>query len=267
MGDKKVLYFTRHTVYTLNALPSPLKPLKGPSLSDQVMVEIGEKGGFAVDCTRNGEVFDGDLSTYGAFVFFSSGSLQQLMGTESTQGSPSISERGKARFFQALVEGAGFVGLRNAVSCSQDIIGCSYNGHAPTQEGRMVVKSPNFPGLENAAESFAIRDPWYTFKAFKKDTHVILAQDTEVAKKAEVPPERQEMHQKILRPPYPATWARVNGKSRVFYTSMGNFDETWTNPIFQEMMLGAIGWTMGLVDADVSPNIDWATPQANQTQW
>ena len=131
----------------------------------------------------------------------------------------------------------------------------------------MVVKSPNFPGLENAAESFWIRDPWYTFKAFKKDTHVILAQDTEVAKKAEVPSERQEMHQKIMRPPYPATWARVNGKSRVFYTSMGNFDETWTNPIFQEMMLGAIRWTMGLVDADVSPNIDEATPQANQTEW
>ena len=114
MGDKKVLYFTRHTVYTLNALPGPLKPLKGPSLSDQVMVEIGEKGGFTVDCTRNGEVFDGDLSAYGAFVFFSSGSLQQLMGTESTQGSPPISERGKARFFRrwSKVPGSWGFGMR-----------------------------------------------------------------------------------------------------------------------------------------------------------
>jgi hypothetical protein len=59
----------------------------------------------------------------------------------------------------------------------------------------------------------------------------------------------------------------MNGESRVFYSSMGNFDETWTDPVFQEMLLGAIRWTTGAVDADITPNIDAATPQAEQLQW
>ena len=48
---------------------------------------------------------------------------------------------------------------------------------------------------------------------------------------------------------------------------MGNFDETWNHPIFQDILLGAISWTMGSVDADVSPNIDEVTPQANRVHW
>ncbi len=37
----KVLYFTRHCVYTPQSLPTPLKPLDGQSLSDRVLIEFG----------------------------------------------------------------------------------------------------------------------------------------------------------------------------------------------------------------------------------
>ncbi|MBI3946058.1 MAG: ThuA domain-containing protein [Armatimonadetes bacterium] len=267
LRNNKVLYFTRHTVYTIGALPSPLKPLEGPNLSDEVLTEIGKRAGFEVECTRNGEVFDGDLSQYGGFVFFTSGSMKQLMAPESTQGSPPISERGAENFYAALKAGAGFVAFRNAMSCSEEILGISYNGHAPTQNGRMIVTSPDFPGMRGAGESFIIRDPWYTFKNYQKDLHVVLVLDTELAKTAQIRPEQARMHEKMSRPDFPSTWARLYGNSRVFYTSMGNFDETWKDPIFQNMVQGAISWTLGTVDFDPVPNIDQAAPHANQTSW
>jgi hypothetical protein len=68
------------------------------------------------------------------------------------------------------------------------------------------------------------------------------------------------------RPSFPATWARMHGKGRVFYTSMGHREDVWTNPIFQQIVLGGIAWALGNVEADVTPNIATVTPKANETR-
>jgi type 1 glutamine amidotransferase len=66
------------------------------------------------------------------------------------------------------------------------------------------------------------------------------------------------------RPPFPATWARLQGQGRVFYTSMGHFESVWTSDVFQQVVLGGLSWALKRVDADVTPNIDRVTPRANQ---
>ena len=66
------------------------------------------------------------------------------------------------------------------------------------------------------------------------------------------------------RPPYPATWARMHGNGRVFYTSMGHREDVWVNPVFQEVLTGGINWAVKNVDADVDPNIIKTTPKANE---
>ena len=68
------------------------------------------------------------------------------------------------------------------------------------------------------------------------------------------------------RASFPATWARVQGKGRVFYTSMGHREDVWTNPRFQRILLGGLGWAARNVDADVKPNIDSATPGYREIQ-
>jgi hypothetical protein len=65
------------------------------------------------------------------------------------------------------------------------------------------------------------------------------------------------------RPPYPATWAHPYGKGRAFYTSMGHREDVWTNPVFQQVLLGGLNWAVGNVQADVTPNLKTATPQAS----
>lgn len=65
------------------------------------------------------------------------------------------------------------------------------------------------------------------------------------------------------RPSYPATWAHTYGKGRVFYTNMGHREDVWTNPVFQQILLGGINWAVGNVNAAVRPNLHSVTPQAD----
>ena len=43
--------------------------------------------------------------------------------------------------------------------------------------------------------------------------------------------------------------------ARVFYTSMGHREDVWTNPLFQQVLLGGLSWAAGNVEADVKPNL------------
>ena len=97
------------------------------------------------------------------------------------------------------------------------MIGAEFTGHGSQQKVTMKIVSPDFPGLKGLGDSFAMLEEWYTFHKFLPDLHVILVQET------------KGMHDSLYqRPPYPATWARMCGKGRVFYTSMGHREDVWT---------------------------------------
>ena len=96
-------------------------------------------------------------------------------------------------------------------------------------------------------------EEWYSFKDYRDDLHVILAQETDgMAKTAG--------DSVYNRPAFPATWARMHGKGRVFYTSMGHREDVWTNPVFQSMLEGGLKWALREVDFDATPNVKKATP-------
>ena len=38
----------------------------------------------------------------------------------------------------------------------------------------------------------------------------------------------------------------------------------WQSDFFQNLLVGGLAWTLGNVDADVTPNIDKVTPKANE---
>jgi len=255
---QKLLYFTRNCLHE----HEPVRPRDGGlSLSDKLLIEWGKTADFEVDCSKDGRVFDGDLDQYDTIVFYTSGTCNDLMTKPSTQKTPPISPRGKKRLFGAFAAGTGFVGIHSAISLSPQLIGSGYSGHGTPQDGTMLVTSPNFPGAGRLGKSFSLFEEWFTFQGLHEDLHVILAQDTDVMKQVDPRPRKQELYD---RPPFPATWARQHGKGRVIYTSLGHFNHVWTNRIFQQILLGAVAWTMGNVEADVTPNISKVTPKANQ---
>ena len=110
---------------------------------------------------------------------------------------------------------------------------------------------PKFPGAA-AFDNASFVEEWYSLKNFAPDLRVILAEDNTGME--------GDMYQ---RPPFPQTWARMHGKGRVFYTSMGHREDVWEKPEFQALVVGAMKWSSRQIDADVTPNISHATPGAD----
>ncbi len=259
----KILYFTRSAGYEHSAV-APIDG--GPSVSEKVMTEIAKREGIEVVCTKDGQVFDEPLDQYDVIAFYTCG---DLCGAESKQNTPPMSADGKKRLLSAIEGGKGFVGFhsaadsfhsqggRNEIQTELDpyvaMLGGEFVSHGPQQVATQRVTSPNFPGLKGVGDSFELNEEWYALKNFAKDLHVILVQETEGMK--------GDCYQ---RPPFPATWARLHGKGRVYYTSLGHRHDVWTNPLCQQIVMGGFDWAMGNVDAELTPNLAKVTPKANQ---
>ena len=259
---QKILYYTRSTGYEHTAVRRENGEL---SLSEKALIAMGKQAGFDVNCTKDGRVFDGDLDQYDAFAFYCCG--DQCVVGKRPENKPMTPE-GKVRFLDAVAAGKGFIGFHSGSDAFHShgseidpyvaLLGGEFMGHGTQQSGRLLVATPEFPGLENyKKEVTSDREEWYTFRNVGRDLHVILVQDTAALKK-------EHKRDKFLytRPPYPQTWARKQGKGRVFYTSFGHVHDVWSNAFFQSLVLGGIAWAMGNVEADVSPNIEKVTPGA-----
>jgi len=250
----KVLYYTQSAGFR----HGPVTRKDGQlAFSEKVLTELGQQHGYEVVCTQDGGVFDGDLDQYAAIALYTSGNLTQAKENP-------MSPKGKQRFLDWVAAGGGVIGFHSATDTFRtpkdkidpyiEMIGGEFISHGAQQKAKMRVASPKFPGADKLGKEFELMEEWYALYKFAKDLHVILVQETEEMK-----------GQMYERPPYPATWARMHGKGRVFYTSLGHREDIWTNKeYFHPLVLGALAWATKQVDADVTPNIDQVTPKANQ---
>lgn len=270
---KRILYFTKSSGFEHSVVKRPAKDQL--SHSETILTELGRKHGFEVTCTKDGGVFTPEnLAKYDVFVFFTSGMLTEP-GTDKT---PPMTLAGKAALLEAIQRGKGFVGIHAAndsfhvqpdpadksaryvaygdkVDPYIAMLGGEFIKHGPQQIATNHVVDRKFPGCEELGEDFVGLDEWYTFKDFAKDLHVILVQETKGMKGTD-----------YRRAPFPATWARRQGQGRVFYTSMGHREDVWTNPRFQRILLGGLGWAAGNVKVDVAQNLETVTPGHREIQ-
>jgi type 1 glutamine amidotransferase len=256
-SKRKLLVFTRSQTFEHSCLkreaPDKL------SLLERIVTALGDKHGFEATCTKDGRVFLKDeLAKYDAFLFETTGDLTKEGGDKN----PPMPKEGKQALLDAVASGKGFVGTH----CASDtfhsqgdkidpyiaMVGGEFIVHGAQQKAKMVVNDNKFPGAKDLKD-FDLLEEWYALKNFAPDLHVILAEDSTGMKGG--------MYE---RPDFPATWARNHFKGRVFYSSMGHRDDVWKNPMFQDLLLGAVSWVTRNVDADVRPNIREVTPQADQ---
>jgi type 1 glutamine amidotransferase len=257
---KKILFFTKSSGFQHSVIA---RKGDAPALAERILTEIGKEHGFEVVASKDGRMFDPDkIGQWDAFAFETTGDLTK----SGTDGTPPISADGLKAFFEAIESGKGFVGMH----CASDtfgshrgmgiedpyvkMIGGQFAGHGAQQVATIEVADPTFPGAAGfGTGSFKIEDEWYTQKDWGDDLHVILVQDTKGMK--------GDLYQ---QPSFPETWARMQGKGRVFYTSMGHREDVWENPKYQGLLLGALGWATGKIDYDVTPNVMKVTPDYKQ---
>jgi hypothetical protein len=263
---KRVLFFTKSSGFEHSVIK---RPGEEPSHAEKVLLELSKRHSWEVTHTKDGRLFTPDfLDRFDAFFFYTTGDLT----TPGKDNGHPMTPEGKNAFLEAVRKGKGFIGSHCAADTFHSgpnrfvdygeksdpylqMLGGEFIRHGKQQKARMVCTDPKFPGIAEAgaAAGFELLEEWYSFKDYAKDLRVILAQETEGMLKT-------GGDSVYNRPPYPATWARVHGKGRVFYTSMGHREDVWTNPVFQNILVGGIRWALGEVDADVSPNVEKATP-------
>jgi len=64
-----------------------------------------------------------------------------------------------------------------------------------------------------------------------------------------------------MGPNYPSTWARMQGKGRVFYTSLGHREDVWMSDQFKMIAMAGLAWASGRVDAEVKGNVMEVCPE------
>jgi uncharacterized protein len=258
----KILFFSKSSGYEHSVISWGGSK---PSFADKIFTELGEKNHWTFEFSKDGSKFSpAYLAEFDTVIFYTTGDLT----TTGTDGQPGMTAAGKQALFDYVKGGKGFIGLHSATDTFHSdkdaglvpasdkdayvcMIGAEFLGHGDQQEATNAVTDSKFPGLASAGKSFCFNEEWYALKNFNPDMHVLTVINAPAMK-----------GDQYKRPPYPTTWARKEGKGRVYYTAMGHRDDIWTNPVFQEMLVGAIHWTCGDVKADVSPNFSKVAPGA-----
>jgi type 1 glutamine amidotransferase len=267
---RKILFFSKSSGFEHSVIS-----YKGgqPSFAEKVLSELGGQNRWEFTFSKDGSLFsDSYLAGFDAVMFYTTGDLT----TPGTDGQPAMSLEGKRALLEYVHKGGGFVGTHSASDTFHTgneskkgperylnfrekadpyvrMLGAEFIKHGPQQSAKMRNVDPTFPGLSGIGEGFEMMEEWYSLKDFSEDMHVLLVQESGEMKGIE-----------YQRPPYPATWARMHGKGRVFYTSMGHREDVWTSRTFQEILAGGLRWALGDAKAEVPSNLMKATPDALQ---
>ena len=265
---KKILFFTKSSGFEHSVIS--WKDGR-PSYAEKVLLQLGEKNDWEFTFSKDGSRFGKEyLAQFDAVFFYTTGDLC----SPGTDKQPPMTPEGKQALFEYVRGGKGFVGTHAASDTfhtaneSQKggdryvnhgkkadayvrFLGGEFIKHGAQQVARNTVTDPKFPGFEKVGSEFAFQEEWYSLKDFTPGIHVLTVIDAPAMKGME-----------YQRPPYPTTWARKEGKGRVWYTAMGHREDVWTNPVFQDILIGGIKWALGEVPAEIHPNLKKTAPEA-----
>ncbi|QDU90785.1 Trehalose utilization [Pirellulimonas nuda] len=219
------------------------------SFAERVMTELGVRSGlFRVDCTQDVEKdFTPErLADYDIVMFYTTGAMY-----DAKRILP-IPKETMDWFLNDWLKqpGHGFIGVHSAADTYHDyepywdMIGGTFNGH-PWGAGSTVaisVQDPSHPASAPWGDSFVIGDEIYQFSHWQPEkVRVLMSLD---------------MQNTDIKKPYhvPVLWVKDYGQGRVMHMSLGHREDVWTNPKYQESLLGGVRWIMGLAEGDATPN-------------
>jgi uncharacterized protein len=183
-----------------------------------------------------------NLNDFDAVLFYTGGTLE-------------MDEQQKKDFLSFIHEdGKGFIGVHSAtITFTQwpeygEMIGGYFDEHPwGTFQAPIIVEDHNFPGMSQWPHEFTIADEIYQIKGFSREhCRVLMRLD---ASKLDLKNPRVHRTDRD----FTVTWAKMYGKGRVYYSTLGHVSENWDNPSFQQMYVEAIKWAMGLTKGVAAP--------------
>lgn len=219
-GAHRVLVFSKTAGWVHTSIPAGIRAIE----------ELGAANAFTVDSTKDATVFrDDELRRYDAVIFL------------STSGSV-LNAPQKAAFERYIQAGGGFVGIHSASTTEKEwawfgqLLGARFDNHPinPSVRPAMIrVTDRNHESTEHLPEEWSREDEWYNFRALQPGLRVLAQLD-----------ETSYLGGTHGRN-HPIAWCREFDGGRTFYTAGGHTEESFSEPLFREHLLGGIRYAIG----------------------
>ncbi|PIB39439.1 ThuA domain-containing protein [Maribacter sp. 4G9] len=218
-GEPKVLVFSKTMGFKHASIPAGIAALQ----------KMGQENGFAVDTTKNAEMFtDDNLKQYSAVVFL------------STTGNV-LDQFQEAAFERYIQAGGGYVGIHAAADTEydwgwyNDLAGAQFLSHPRgTPNADFIIKDKNFIATEFFKDSVWNRDDeLYNYKNINPDVNVVMTLDESTYEGGQ----NGDFH--------PIAWYHDFDGGRAFYTGGGHTDESFSEDLFLKHVLGGIKYAIG----------------------
>jgi type 1 glutamine amidotransferase len=191
------------------------------------IIKLGHENNFDVDTTTDASKFTVEnLKKYKAVIFC------------STTGDV-LNEQQQAAFEQYIRSGGGFVGIHAATDTEYgwpwygDLVGAYFQDHPKQQEAELHIVDKNFIATKGLPDPWKRFDEWYNFKYIAKGLHVLITID----EKSYTGGKNGDFH--------PMSWYHKYDGGRSFYTELGHTDESFSDPLYLNHLLGGIKYAMG----------------------
>jgi len=191
------------------------------------IMKLGRENHFLVDTTSDSsKIEESNLKRYAALVFLNTtGSILNNYQQADLQ-----------RYIQA---GGGFVGIHAATDAEYDwpwygrMIGAYFNEHPTIQPAIINVVDKTNPSVKMLPSAWKRTDEWYNFREISKDIHVLLTIDEKSYKGGT----NGNFH--------PMAWYHNFEGGRVWYTELGHTEESYSDKLYLQHILGGIQYAMG----------------------
>lgn len=215
--SKRVLIFSKTLKYHHESIPDAIIAIR----------KLGELHHFTVDTTTNSALFTSQiLKKYKAIIFLStSGNLLDTLQKISLKN-----------FIEA---GGGYVGIHSASTSDKDwtwyghLVGAVFVNHPDPQTAIVRVVDSTANATKSLPKRWSHKDEWYNFRDIQSDLHILLEADETTYTGG------------TNGPNHPLAWFHAYDGGRSFYTALGHFSETYTDPLYLSHILAGIEYAIG----------------------
>ncbi len=216
----KLLVFSKTMGYRHQSIP----------VGKLAIMEIAAQKGWKVDTTEDASAFtEENLAQYSTVIFLSTtGDVLDIK-----------QQRDFERYIQS---GGGYVGIHAAADTEYDwpwygkLAGAYFRSHPNNpnvKEGEYYVVDHNHAACDSLPERFTREDEFYNFNDINPDINVLVKIDESTYTGGENGDD------------HPMVWYHEYDGGRAFYTGMGHTDESFSEPLFLNHLLGGIRYALG----------------------
>lgn len=219
-GEATVLVFSKTEGFRHESIEPGIEAIR----------KLGEQHNFQVEATEDASVFNEEKLKSFLVIIYLNTTQDVLNPNQQVQ---------MERFIQA---GGGFVGVHAAADTEYDwpwygkMVGAYFDGHPSdpnVRKATLRVLDTNHAATDPLPKDWVRADEWYNYKSINEANNVLINLDESTYEGGT----NGESH--------PISWYKEYDGGRMFFTGLGHTEESYSEPLFLQHLMGGIRYAMG----------------------